>query len=171
MRILILHVFLLGSKIASSQDIFEAVRTGNISRVEALMKENKDTINSVNENGFTPLIIATYRNQLAIVEYLINNNVDINYISQEGSALLGACYKGNTELTKLLLENGADVNTVSPQKTSALIFAVQSRNIKLLELLLDYNADRSIVDINGFTALDYAKKLNNSKIIKLLENE
>lgn len=155
---------------ALAQDIFQAARTGNVSRIEQLYTIDPDTINVRNENGFTPLILAGYYNQLSAVEFLLTKHVDINATSPEGPVILGACYKGYFELTQLLIKYKANVNAQNQQGTSALMFATISANIELVNLLLSNGADKNLMEKSGRTALSYAQMFNSEDLIKLLSN-
>ena len=152
-----------------SQDVFECARSGNIEVIESLWAHNNDTINAHDNNGFSPLILATYRSQVKVVEFLISKKVEVDYNSQEGTALLGACYKGNLEIAKLLISAGIDVDTIGGRGASALIYAVQSRNTELVQLLIDNNADTKVKDASNRTAYDYAKKMSLKEIQLLLK--
>lgn len=151
-----------------AQNIFEASRNGDVSRIKQLMAVNPDTINKPNENGFSPLIIACYRNQKEVVEFLLNQNVNVNFNSPEGTALIGTCYKGNLEIAALLLNNKANVNAQNENGTTALIFAVQANHLQLVTLLLSKNAAKESKEKSGRTALDYARENQNKDIIDLL---
>lgn len=167
-KLYFLLLFLLISSKYFSQDIFEAARNGDIQRTITLIKINPDTIHSKNANGFTPLIIAGYRNQIKLVEFLLEHNVDINASSQEGAVILGACYKGNLELAKLLIKYKADVNACNQMGTSALMYAALSNNIVLVKLLLKHGAKKELVEKSGKTALSYAKMHDSGELIALL---
>jgi ankyrin repeat protein len=167
MRLLFFFIFI--SSISWSQDIFDVCRSGNLEKLKALYEINPDTLNSVNENGFSPLIIATYRNQLKVVDFLLKNNADVNFDSPEGTALLGACYKGNFDIVELLIANKANVNVLGGNNISPLIFAVQSKNKKLVKILVQNGADQTIKDSAGRTAKDYAMLLELKDIAELLK--
>lgn len=167
MRLLFFFIFV--SSISWSQDLFDACRSGNVERLKALHAINPDTLNTVNENGFSPLIIATYKNQIKVVEFLLKNNADVNFVSPEGTALIGACYKGNFEMVELLIQNKANVNVVGGNNISPLIFAVQSKNKELVKLLVQNGADQTIKDSAGRTAKDYAMLLELKDIAELLK--
>lgn len=161
-------VFLIQSSYFFSQNIFDATRSGDLTRIEYLMSLNPDTIKKPNENGFTPLVIAAYRNQLKAAEFFLMKGVDINYDSPEGTALIGACYKGNLEMASLLIKYKADVNLQNEQGTTALIFAVQSNNADLVKLLLDAGAKKEMKEKSGKKAIDFAITTNNVAIINEL---
>ncbi len=79
------------------------------------------------------------------VNYLLKRGVDINYRDKNGiTALLSACHWGNTAIAKILLENGADVDTASNTNsffTNPLLSAYFKKSLDLVILLLQYNAD------------------------------
>lgn len=151
-----------------SQDVFEASRNGNVERLEELVELNSDTINSLNEYGFSPLIIACYRNRIETVRFLIKHGANLESSSQEGTAILGACYKGQTEIVKELLTAGANPDVSNGDGTTPLMFAVQSGNVSLVRLLLKHGSDEKVKDKRGLSAFDYAKKLGNETVLKEL---
>ncbi len=150
------------------QNIYDATRSGDIAKIESLMSLNPDTIKKPNENGFTPLVIAAYRNQMSAAEFFLRHGVDVNYESPEGTALIGACYKGNLEMASLLITYKADVNSQNEQGTTALIFAVQSNNVALVKLILEAGAKKDMKEKSGKKAIDYAITSNNAAIINEL---
>lgn len=157
-------------KMAFGQDVFDAARTGNLNRMEELVKLKPDTIHTKNAAGFNPLIIAGYRNQLAVVKFLLDHGVDVNVESPEGPAILGGCYKGNLELTQLLITYKANVNAVNVHGTSALMYAALSKNIDLVKLLLKHGANKNLVEKSGKNALQYAQMSDSKEIIALLKD-
>lgn len=154
-RLVIAALFIFQSS-CFAQDVFEAARTGNIKRLEELVKLKPDTVNSKNAAGFTPLIIAGYRDQMEAVKFLIAHKADVNAGSPEGPALLGACYKGNVVFAEILIRHKAEVNAVNTHGTTALMYATMSKNVALVKLLLEHGAKKNLKEKSGKTALDYA---------------
>lgn len=75
------------------------------------------------------------------------------------SAVVAAVSTGNEPLTRLLLERGADVRQVAAVGWTLLHFAVQGRNPTIARLLLEAGADPAARDGQGNTAADLAEAM------------
>ncbi len=174
MKHMILIVGLLLSSLLSAQEkvksIFDIARNGTVAEVQQLMKQNPDIINQTNENGFSPLILACYRGNKDVADFLIDNVKDINYKSREGTALAGLSIKYNKELVEHLLKKKADPNIADETGYTPLFWAVKSGNKEFVEQLLQYKADKTKKDAMGMTPFEYALQTNNKEIINLLKN-
>ncbi|WP_288374211.1 ankyrin repeat domain-containing protein [uncultured Chryseobacterium sp.] len=174
MKHIILIVGLFLSSLLSAQEkvksIFDIARNGTVADVQQLMKQNPDIINQTNENGFSPLILACYRGNKEVADFLIDNVKDINYKSREGTALAGLSIKYNKELVEHLLKKKADPNIADETGYTPLFWAVKSGNKELVEQLLQYKADKTKKDAMGMTPFEYALQTNNKEIINLLKN-
>ena len=74
----------------------------------------------------------------------------------------------------MLIENGVDVNSISPNKaTTALMYASNSGNLETIKLLVDNGANVYAMDRRGWTALEYARQRQqpDSDIVKYLEGK
>ncbi len=152
----------------SAQDVFEAARLGDLTRLRELVKLKPDTVNALNNAGFTPLIIAVYRDRIEAVEFLLASGANVDADSPEGSALLGACYKGHLRLAQLLIGRGAALNRPNTHGTTALMYAAMSGNAELVKFLLNRGADKKAAEKSGKTALDYAAVSGSVEIRRLL---
>ncbi|MBZ3873045.1 Ankyrin repeat family A protein 2 [Sciurus carolinensis] len=73
--------------------------------------EQENVINHTDEEGFTPLMWAAAHGQIAVVEFLLQNGADPQLLGKgRESALSLACSKGYTDIVKMLLDCGVDVN-------------------------------------------------------------
>lgn len=71
-------------------------------------------INSLDESGNTPLIIAVKNGQRLVAKHLIDSNADVNVTSKDGITPLSTAIQiNNQDLVSLLLSNGAR-ETVNP---------------------------------------------------------
>ncbi|MCQ9640079.1 ankyrin repeat domain-containing protein [Chryseobacterium sp. WG14] len=170
--ILLLTVFLSSFLVAQEKvkSIFDIARSGTVTEVQELMKQNPDVINQTNENGFSPLILACYRGNVEVAKFLIEHVKDVNYKSDEGTALSGLSVKYNKELVERLLKKNADPNIADTTGYTPLFWAVKFGNKELVELLLKYNADKTKKDSMGMTPFEYALKTDKKDIINLLKN-
>ncbi|MDR6459007.1 ankyrin repeat protein [Chryseobacterium vietnamense] len=170
--ILLLGLF-LGSVLSAQEkakSIFDIARSGTVPEVQELMKQNPDVINQINENGFSPLILACYRGNTAVADFLIDNVKDVNYKSREGTALAGLAIKYNKDLVEHLLKKKADPDIADSTGYTPLFWAVKAGNKDLVEQLLKYKADKTKKDSMGMTPFEYALQTNNKEIINLLKN-
>lgn len=151
-------------------DAFEAARNGDIALMEKLHKANPDTINSMNSQGYSVLILATYYNQIDMVKYLIKKKVDL--ISDKGSstALQACSYKGFKEIAKALLDYGADPNIHDANGITPLLYACQFQHIEIVSMLKHAGANLDYKDQSGRTAMDYCKLLGYDEILAILND-
>lgn len=171
--LLIISMFLSCSFLSAQEtakSIYDIARAGTVAEVKELMKKDPDIINQSNENGFTPLILACYRGNIEVAKFLMDNVKDVNYKSQQGTALAGLSVKYNKELVEYLLKKNADPNIPDATGSTPLFWAVKFGNKELIELLLQHKADKSRKDSMGMTPFEYALQTNNKEIINLLKN-
>lgn len=80
-------------------------------------------------------------------------------------------FSGRTPTVKVLLEGGADPNTMGKNKKTAIYYAVTVGSYETVELLLSYGADPNATDIWGNTAYSIGKEKKLSNILKLLQRK
>lgn len=91
-----------------------------------------------------------------------------NVVNEEGfSPLTLACYRGNNEVAKLIIENGGDINHKSSSGTPLMACIVKGNN-DMISFLLLKNADVNLTDESGITALMYAAMFKNKNAVMLL---
>ena len=157
-------------KSQNAVDIFNAARQGDLEVVRALAGLRSDTLNSQDAKGYTPLILAVYNEQHAVVQYLLSNKVVIDAQDNAGNtALMGAVFKGYEHQVAQLLGAGADVNMRNYNLATALTFACTFTGPGIVKQLLEAGADKNVQDARGLTPLDHAKMQGNELVIRLLE--
>ena len=103
-----------------------------------------------------------------IKKVVTENPKAINLINKDGfSPLILACYRGNNEVARFLIDKGCNINQKSSMGTP-LMAAVVKGNVEMINILLDKKADINGTDENGVTALIYAVQFANKEAVKIL---
>ena len=91
----------------------------------------KIDINIPNKEGYTPLLLSTYKQHDKCVELLLSiNDINVNYLGPGGSALHVACKKNNVKIVSLLLLK-SDILLLDKNDKVALEYTTNN-NIKIL---------------------------------------
>lgn len=166
----ILLFFLTNFSFAQEKlDVFDVARKGTVDQAKDLMKSNPQIFDVTNQEGYSPLILACYRNNNEVAKFIIENGGDINGNSNMGTPLMAAIVKGNNEIAQLLIEKKADLNLADKNGITALIYAVQFQNKTVLAKLIQNKVDKNHKDKEGKTAFEYAVFAGNEEIINLLK--
>ncbi|MFI1743717.1 ankyrin repeat domain-containing protein [Thalassobellus sediminis] len=166
---LILLIFC--SSLYAQKDIYDVCRNGTVEEILKLYKANPNIINTTNNSGYSPLILACYHGNNNIVSFLIDKVKDINGSSEYGTPLMAAVVKGNIKITKLLLDKKADPNITDPNGTTALHYAVLFKLTDIAKLLVKSGAKYNLKDNNGKSAYDYAFINNNEELLNLIKKQ
>lgn len=112
---------------------------------------------------------AFYGNASAVTRLLRSGARAENRDSRSGlSALAVAADRGNTEVVRILLAHGADVNARGPEGDTALKQAAFWGRTECARLLIAHGADVNDVDPAGTAALIMAVSNGHSETVRLL---
>jgi ankyrin repeat protein len=159
-------------KIFMIEQLFSAVRSGDLTIVKSLIKKGLD-VNIRDEDGISPIHYAVVLGHNHIAQLLIESGADVNTQScdMEFTTLLYAtCFTGNYELTRILIAAGANPNVASKNGWTPLMKAVLSNHEQIVAFLLEHGADPNIINREGINALHLAVKDKNKNIVKILLN-
>lgn len=166
-------IFLISSFVFSQEklDIFDVARKGTLEQAKEIIKNNPNASTLLNADGYSALILASYKGNIEVAKFLIDNGSDINGNSSMGTPLMAAVVKGNSEIVKLLLEKKADVSISDPNGTTALIYSSIFKNYNIATMLVKANANPESRDNRGKSAIDYAILANDDKLIEILNTK
>lgn len=90
-----------------------------------------------------PLYIASLGGLKYLVKDLLQQGADIDAVTgEEGTALHVACKEGHSDIARVLIESGADINIVGDfSKSTILLAAMQADLIDISCLLINHGAD------------------------------
>ena len=124
--------------------LLKACRIGDVERA-ALMISGGADVNQTNDDGCTPLFIASWYGRTKVVEKLLEAGADVNQATNNGmTPLIIASWKGHTEVVEKLLEAGADVNQADNHGWTPLYNASRFGRKEVAEILLRGGADPSV---------------------------
>jgi cytochrome c len=154
---LLVFFFLVPSTLHAAA-IHDAAKKGDVASISAALDAGAD----INESDgmAPPLYHAVIGAKLEAAKLLIERGADVNAPSKLGDApLVPAVGKRNTELIKLLLNYGANPNSVIGTQT-ALHLAVERGCFDCVKALVEAGADVNAVTSNGLyrTPLHIAKR-------------
>jgi len=153
----------------TKQLLIHAARISDEQVLTELLKGNAN-VNVTDEDGCTPLIIATKNNNLFFVEHLILAGANVNTVDKDGNTpLILAAFNNQTAIAELLLENGAAINQQNQHGSTALMLAVKYLNNDTVKVLMLHGADQTICDSKGMRATDFAEQQGNEVAIALLQ--
>ncbi|MGC1182171.1 Dot/Icm T4SS effector AnkH/LegA3 [Legionella sp.] len=114
-----------------------------------------DSLDDIDEYGFTPLIECAITRQPEIAKQLLARKVDVNKLDVAGrTALHWAVDNNDVDLARLLLTEGADANAYTPNGLSVLVYPVLRGQDTLKHLLYQHGAN-----------LNFALDFINGKLI------
>lgn len=158
-------------KYIQNLDIFEAACIGDIETVHQLLNKTPELLNSFSSDGFTSLGLASFFGHLSLVNLLLDKGANPNIASNNQfkvAPIHSACAISHFEIVKILIKNGADINTKQMQGFTPLHSAAYNGQTKLAKLLIDNGADINAKMDNGNTPLFLAKEKNFQETAELI---
>lgn len=143
------------NKPSHAEPIHDASENGDLAKLTELIQNNPNSINSTDQFGDTPLLLAAKRGHFDAVNLLLKHGaiVDAKGGFVHDTSLTAAARNGYTEIVRILLDAGADVNAKNDYKETALHLAAEWNKIETAALLLSRGADVNLVDTFGNTPL------------------
>lgn len=187
---------------AQNAEIFSALEAGDAGRLASLLEADPGIVKARNDAGDSPLLVAAYHKRRDMVDLLLRNGSEVSLFeacviglaervadlleqdpslaraySHDGwTPLHLAAFFGQTEIARLLLDRGAEIDARSRSERFArsntpLHAAAANGQMEAARLLLARGADANARDGSGYSPLDLAGSARNDLlIILLLEN-
>jgi ankyrin repeat protein len=182
--------------VAGTTALMAASKYGRTDVVNKLL-EQKLNVDAQDKKGMTALMLAAENNQVEIVQLLLKKNADPNLEDQTGwTALMKAVYQGSTgctealaarsrqevnrallvaaltghrEIAKILIDNGAEVDSRADDGRTPLMLAAAKGDTDFVSFLLKAGADPTLTDKSGATATSLASAKGHQEVADHLQ--
>jgi|ERR1700752_1224510 len=154
-------------------NLFEAAATGQTDRVRKLIQDDPTLVNAYSPDGFTSLSLAVFFGHPETVDALLAAGAEVNAASQESmklTPLASAIATAKNEISKTLIEHGANVNAKGANDLTPLHTAAARGNIEAATLLLEHGADINATTTDGKKPIAYAEERNHPEMVEFLKN-
>ena len=154
------------------EDVHAAAKSGDTDEVAALLSMDNRLTRTFDADGWTPLHLAAHYGHAATVELLLHNNapVDLRSTNAMANTDLHAALAGRrTDVAKILLDAGADVNARQHGGWTPLHSAAANGDRAAVELLLARGAKPNSANDAGVTAAASARERGHIEIADLLD--
>jgi ankyrin repeat protein len=177
------------------QRCFELLKAGDADGLRRLLDETRGAAEAKDAGGVSLLMHALYRGRRDLAEAIagkkyeldifeasslgrlerlrccLSDDAAINSYSKDGfTALHFACYFGQPEAARLLIEKGAKVDAVASNATQVMPLhsAASSRNLAAARLIVEHGAPVNALQQGGWVPLHAAAQNGDREMVDLL---
>jgi ankyrin repeat protein len=147
--------------------LFLAMRDDAPKVAAALLASPALNVDAANATGETPLMMAALKGRLDWAKKLIERGAKVH---KPGWAPVHYAATGpNTELLAMLLDRGADINALAPNRNTPLMMAARYGPENNVKLLVQRGADKKLINERNLSAADMAKTGERTWLVPLLQ--
>lgn len=153
-----------------NDDLTNAASNNDLAGVKSALKTGAN-VNAKDQSGWTALDHSIQKKNAQLVKLLIQAKAQVNPLNEliGGRPLLRATSLGQTEIVRLLIKSGANVNDVSEKGSTALMNAAFYGHNDIVRMLITAKADVNLSGESGFAPLDLALQMHHAEAAKLLQ--
>jgi ankyrin repeat protein len=154
------------------EDIHVAAKHGDTDEVAALLSMDSRLTRTHDSDGWTPLHLAAHYGHADIVSIMLHNNapVDIRSTNTMANTPLHAALAGRrNDVSKMLIEAGADVNARQHGGWVPLHAAAANGDREMVDLLIARGADRAAINDAGVSAAAIARERGHGALADSLD--
>lgn len=118
----------------------------------------KEWLNKTTKEGYSPIHYASFRGNIELIEILVENNADYNFINNQGLNCLHIAAQGNKPhaLVYLLEKLKIDINLKDNDDSTPLHWACYTGSENVLNFILAWKPLINAQDKDGYTPLHLA---------------
>jgi ankyrin repeat protein len=144
---------------------------GNINICKLLINKSHASLIQPNSKSLTPLLCAIKTNEWKVLEYLINNYMNLELLEKQidkhnRNALMIAASEGHLAIIDILIEKGVNLGKQDCEGLTALGWACLKGHYNAVLNLLNNGANVNQTDYSGRTPLDLATFYGDSRLVR-----
>lgn len=137
--------------------------------VKVLLQKDPESVNKLNDDGESPLLLAVRKSNLMIAELLLAAGAKTDIANLDGVYPLHIAAAGGDLFTgKALLKAGAGIDQKTFDGQTPLILAARNAKNDFTAMLIESGADVNAVDNDQHSALYYASEAGYDEIVEQL---
>jgi uncharacterized protein len=149
-------------------EFFRCVSGGDLAAVTLFVNAGM-AIDTPNEQGWTPLMVALFEGREEIALFLIRKGADIDFADRSGyRPIHWAAFQGYANVIHEIVEREGNVNVMTDFGYTPLLQAAARGYAVSVQALIERGADPNIQDHEGWTALHKACGNNHVTVVKAL---
>ena len=153
----------------NGRNVLHCTSRGGNPEVIELILSHVVSIDSINKEGTTPLMIAAASDKLQAVKCLLKQGADPSLQDNTGwNVLHHASEGGSPKVIELMLSHVRSIDSISKEGSTSLMIAAGNDKLQALKCLLKQGADPSLQDSKGCNVLHYASLGGNPEVIELM---
>ena len=146
---------------------FSAVQSGSLESVKKQLAQGA-LVNARDPGGRSALAIASQQGNAPLARMLLKAGAKVDGLGEDLPPLSAAVIRGHTDVVKLLVRAGVDVDATAANGHAPLVDAVRLNRMEIVSLLLQANASKRSVDRMGDNVLLIAVDENNPSMLRTL---
>lgn len=133
----------------------------------------------LNDSGMSELHVAAYHGELDWVQNCIKGGLDVNACDNDGftplhwvahMGMVGPCNGEREDIVQLLIDMGANVNSIDNAGESVFFRAVMAGNYKIVRILIDAKENVDATNCQGDRPLDIAIANEDFELVEIIKH-
>jgi ankyrin repeat protein len=151
------------------EELETAIFDGDFRAVDIILNEHNLNLNKIDSRGWTPLLMATIKGHINIVDMLLRHGANVDLQDLYGNIpLFVASRHGNDGIVNLLIQQGANLDIKDRYHDTALHVACKYQYHNIVKILIDHGIDINSKNIDGNTALHVAVTNRDRDSVRIL---
>lgn len=161
------------TRLPGGSTIHERAFDGDYAGILTCLEKNDVGVDIASDAGYTPLILAVEKAHSAVVSLLLacKANPDCFTKRSKYTPLMLSAMRSDesyTDILRILIQAGANINAVSRKGDTALMLAVKRGQVTIIEKLCQLQADLDIENNRGHTAAMLSISTDNPQTLEVL---